>query len=250
MLKKRIIACLDVKNGRTVKGTNFLNLKDAGDATELAANYANQGVDELVFLDISATNEERKTIVSLVSKVAQKLNVPFTVGGGISSLDDAIRIIESGADKVSVNSAAIKKPILIDEIARRYGSQCVVVAVDVKFEEGQHAVYAAGGTKKTGLFAKNWCTEAVNRGGGEILLTSMDSDGTKNGFNIELASEISTAVRVPVIASGGAGSMEHFAQVFQQTNASAALAASVFHFGHIQIPVLKSFLKQQNIPIR
>lgn len=250
MLKKRIISCLDIKDGRTVKGINFVDIRDAGDPIALAKKYAADGADELVFLDISATDEKRKTLSSLVKEIAKEINIPFTVGGGINSVDDAARIIEAGADKISMNSSAVKRPELITEIAERYGSQCAVVAIDTKFEGGEWMVYINGGKIPTGIKTIDWAKQAEGLGAGEILLTSMNNDGTKNGFAIDITNQICRAVNIPVIASGGAGSAEHFKEVFLQTKATGALAASIFHFGEISVPDLKSFLKKQNIPIR
>ena len=250
MLKKRIIPCLDIKNGRTVKGVNFENIIDAGDPIELAKRYVLEGADELVFLDISATEEKRKTLTKLVRKIAGEINIPFTVGGGINSLDDAKAIIDSGADKISVNSAAILNPELIAEIAKVYGNQCVVVAIDAKFVDGEWMVFRSGGKIATDLKVVDWAKKVESLGAGEILLTSMNSDGTRNGFACDITKQISEAVSIPVIASGGAGTREHFAQVFQETKATGALAASVFHFRQIPIPELKNYLKKQNIPIR
>ena len=250
MLKKRIIPCLDIKDNRTVKGINFENIIDAGDPIELAKRYVIEGADELVFLDITATQEKRKTLTELVRKIAAEINIPFTVGGGINSLEDAKAIIESGADKISVNSAAILKPELISEIAKQYGNQCVVVAIDTKFVDGEWMVFRSGGKIATGLKAVDWAKKAAYLGAGEILLTSMNNDGTKSGFACDITNQISEAVSIPVIASGGAGTREHFAEVFTQTKATGALAASVFHFGQIPIPELKNYLKTQNIPIR
>ncbi len=251
MLKKRIIPCLDIKEGRTVKGVNFVGLRDAGDAVELARRYVEEGADELVFLDITATVEQRKTLTTLVQRVAQEINIPFTVGGGIRTLEDAQAIIRAGADKVSLNSSAVDRPELLTEIAEQFGSQCVVLAIDTKQEEnGEWMVYVHGGRTPTPLRTVDWAVEGARRGAGEILLTSMNHDGTKNGFAIEITQAVSEVVTLPVIASGGAGNMEHFAEVFTETKASAALAASVFHFGEIPIPALKQFLKNRNIPIR
>ncbi|MCL9804297.1 imidazole glycerol phosphate synthase subunit HisF [Flavobacterium amniphilum] len=250
MLTKRIIPCLDIKNGRTVKGVNFINLKDAGDPVELATKYAGNGADELVFLDISATEERRKTLIPLVKKVAQTINIPFTVGGGISSVEDVRLLLQNGADKVSVNSAAVKNPQLINDLAREFGSQCVVVAIDAKMVENQWKVHLAGGKEPTDLDLFDWAKEAEERGAGEILFTSMNNDGTQNGFANEALAKLVSVVNIPVIASGGAGSKQDFADVFNYGNADAALAASVFHFEQIQIPELKQFLKQQNITIR
>jgi len=250
MLKKRIIPCLDIKNGRTVKGINFLEIRDAGDPVELAKRYVEEGADELVFLDITATLENRKTLTELITRIASEINIPFTVGGGINTLDDAKMIIDSGADKISLNSAAILRPELITEIARFFGNQCVVLAVDTKFVNGEWIVFRSGGTIITDLKATDWALKGAELGAGEILLTSMNNDGTKNGFALDISKAVSEAVTIPVIASGGAGTMEHFAEVFTQTNVTAALAASVFHFGQIPIPDLKQYLKTQNIPIR
>ena len=251
MLKKRIIPCLDIKNGRTVKGVNFVGLRDAGDAVELAKRYVTEGADELVFLDITATVENRKTLTDLVEKVAQEINIPFTVGGGIKSVEDARTIIKAGADKVSINTSAVERPELITEIADQFGSQCVVLAIDTKRESnGEWIVYVHGGRTPTSLSTTDWAKEGERLGAGEILLTSMDNDGTKGGFDIEVTGSVCDAVNIPVIASGGAGTMEHFAEVFKQTKASAALGASVFHFGEIHIPELKQYLKEQNIEVR
>jgi cyclase len=251
MLKKRIIPCLDIKEGRTVKGVNFVELRDAGDAVELAKRYVLEGADELVFLDITATVENRKTLTSLVQRVAQEINIPFTVGGGLRTLEDAQAIIRAGADKVSLNSSAVDRPELLTEIADQFGNQCVVLAIDTKQEDnGEWMVYTQGGRTPTPLHTTDWAIEGVRRGAGEILLTSMNHDGTKNGFALEITEAVCKAVSVPVIASGGAGSMDHFAEVFTVTNASAALAASIFHYGEIPIPALKQYLKERNIPIR
>ncbi len=250
MLKKRIIPCLDIKEGRTVKGVNFVDIIDAGDPIELAKRYVDEGADELVFLDITATLEKRKTLAELVQKIAKEINIPFTVGGGINSLEDAKVVINAGADKVSLNSAAVKNPNLISEIANEFGNQCVVVAIDTKFENGEWTVFVSGGKIPTGINAIEWAKQVEKFGAGEILLTSMNNDGTKNGFAIEILSQISNAVNIPVIASGGAGSMEHFKEVFEKTKVSAALAASIFHFGEIPIPTLKNYLKQEKINIR
>ena len=250
MLKKRIIPCLDVKDGRTVKGVNFVDIRDAGDAVELAQRYVDEGADELVFLDITATIEKRKTLTRLVEKIARKINIPFTVGGGINSLEDAKAIISAGADKVSINSAAVKHPELITEIAEQFGSQCVVLAIDAKYENNEWKVYINSGKTPTPLLALNWAKEGEQRGAGEILLTSMNHDGTKKGFAIDITRQVSEAVNIPVIASGGAGTMEHFAEVFLQTKASAALAAGIFHYGEISIPELKAYLQTQHIEVR
>ncbi|MBK6951941.1 MAG: imidazole glycerol phosphate synthase subunit HisF [Crocinitomicaceae bacterium] len=250
MLKKRIIPCLDIKNGRTVKGINFLDIRDAGDPVELAKKYAADGADELVFLDITATEEKRKTLSELVKKVAAEINIPFTVGGGINSLEDAEIVIKSGADKVSLNSSAVKNPQLISDIADQYGSQCVVVAIDTKYVDNKWRVFVSGGKIPTDLLAIDWAKKVAELGAGEILLTSMNNDGTKAGFALDITKQISEAVSIPVIASGGAGTKEHFKEVFQKTKASGGLAASIFHYNEIPIPELKNYLKTQNIPIR
>ena len=250
MLCKRIIPCLDVMNGRTVKGVNFLNLRDAGDPVELAARYALEGADELVFLDITATHEKRKTLAELASRVAQAINIPFTVGGGIVSVDDALVLLHSGADKVSVNSAAVRRPELISELAERFGSQCVVLAVDARQTEKGWEVYLNGGRIPTGMELFAWVGEAVERGAGEILFTSMDHDGTRNGFANEALLEMSQRFSVPLIASGGAGNMEHFADAFVKGKADAALAAGIFHYHEVAIPDLKQFLFNKKIPVR
>lgn len=251
MLTKRIIPCLDIKDGRTVKGTNFVNLRDAGDPVELGAEYAKQGADELVFLDITATNERRKTLSELVSRIAHHINIPFTVGGGISSIDDVQVLLQHGADKISVNTSAFKRPQLINELSKEFGSQCVVMAIDTKLEEdGQWYVYLNGGRVKTDMKCTDWAREGVDRGAGEILLTSMNHDGTKAGFSLDITGELSRTLPVPVIASGGAGTMDHFTDVFKKANADAALAASIFHFREIAIPDLKAYLKDQGISIR
>lgn len=250
MLTKRIIPCLDIKNGRTVKGVNFEGLIDAGDPVDLAKRYALEGADELVFLDITATYESRKTRTQWVGEVASQLNIPFTVGGGISSVEDAAEVLQAGADKVSLNSAAFKRPELIREIANRYGNQCVVLAVDVKNIEGEYLVFLRGGRDNTGVNALEWIQKAVALGAGEILLTSMNADGTKNGFDLDICSKVSNLVNVPVIASGGAGTVQHFVDVFTDTKVDAALAASVFHFGEIPIPDLKKELKNNGLAIR
>lgn len=250
MLKKRIIPCLDIQNGRTVKGINFVGIRDAGDPIELAKRYVEEGADELVFLDITATVERRKTLVQLVREIAQEINIPFTVGGGINSVEAVGEIVGAGADKVSINSAAIRQPKLIKNIANQYGSQCVVVAIDTKKEDGDWWVYVHGGRTRTEWKALDWAKEAEQLGAGEILLTSMNSDGTKDGFSIPITQQISAAVNIPVIASGGAGRVEDFKEVFEKTEASAGLAASIFHFGEIPIPVLKNYLKKENIKIR
>ena len=251
MLTKRIIPCLDIKDGRTVKGTNFINLRDAGDPVELGALYAKEGADELVFLDITATIEKRKTLSELVNKIAHHVNIPFTVGGGISSVEDVSVLLQNGADKISVNTSAFKDPQLINELSKEFGSQCVVLAIDTKKEEdGDWYVYLNGGRTKTEKKCFDWAREAVDRGAGEILLTSMNHDGTKNGFAIEITKLLSETLSVPIIASGGAGNMEHFVEVFEKAFADAALAASIFHFKEIPIPDLKQFLHRQNISVR
>jgi cyclase len=250
MLAKRIIPCLDIKDGRTVKGVNFENIRDAGDPVELAINYAAQGADELVFLDITATHEKRKTLAELVTRIAQNINIPFTVGGGISSAEDVSVLLNSGADKISVNTSAFKNPQLIKELAGQFGSQCVVLAIDTKFEDGDWFVYLNGGRVKTSTKTIDWATEGVKLGAGEILLTSMNNDGTKAGFALDITKLISEKVNVPVIASGGAGTMQHFSDVFTSGKADAALAASVFHYKEIEIPELKMFLKNNNIEMR
>jgi imidazole glycerol-phosphate synthase subunit HisF len=250
MLKKRIIPCLDIKDGRTVKGINFVDICDAGDPIELAKRYVQEGADELVFLDITATQEKRKTLASLVEKIAKEINIPFTVGGGINSVEDAIAIIKAGADKVSINSSAVKNPQLITDISNQFGSQAMVVAIDTKYENDEWFVYVSGGKIPTGLKTIDWAKQAVALGAGEILLTSMNNDGTKSGFAIDITKAISEAVNIPIIASGGAGKQEHFKEVFEQTKATGALAASIFHFGEIPIPVLKEYLKKENIAVR
>ena len=250
MLAKRIIPCLDVKDGRTVKGTNFVSLRDAGDAVELAKIYSEQGADELVFLDITATNEKRRTFGELVRRVAAEINIPFTVGGGINTMDDIKILLDSGADKVSINTSAVKNPQILADAAKNFGSQCVVLAVDAKFVKNEWKVFLNGGRVGTDLDAIEWIRRGVDLGAGEILLTSMDADGTKKGFEIELTRSISESVNVPVIASGGAGSFEHFAEVFNRGKADAALAASIFHFREIEIPNLKKYLAKQDVSVR
>lgn len=250
MLKKRIVPCLDIHNGRTVKGVNFVNLRDAGDPVRLAAAYAGAGADELVLLDISATVEGRRTMLDLVREVAREIDIPFTVGGGVSSLEDVNALLNAGADKVSINSAAVHDPDLICQLAAEFGSQCIVVAIDAGLVNGQWKVFVRGGRTPTEFRVLPWAVEVVKRGAGEILLTSMVNDGTKSGFALELTRDVSRLVQVPIIASGGAGKPEHFAQVFVQGAADAALAASIFHFGEVPIPDLKSYLKAKNIPIR
>lgn len=250
MLKKRIIPCLDIKDGRTVKGINFVDLQDAGDPVALAKMYALAGADELVFLDITATIEQRKTFAALVKKIAAEINIPFTVGGGINELSDVELLIKAGADKISINSAAIKNPALITEVAAAFGSQCVVVAIDTRFENGDWFVYAKGGRENTGLRTLDWARTAVNAGAGEILLTSMNNDGTKKGFALDITEQLASEVNVPVIASGGAGERIHFKEVFTNTRASGALAASIFHYGEISIESLKKYLQTENIEVR
>jgi cyclase len=251
MLAKRIIPCLDIRDGRTVKGVNFENIRDAGDPVELAMYYSQEGADELVFLDITATVEKRKTLVELVKKIAENINIPFTVGGGISSVENAFELLQNGADKISVNSAAFKNPSLINLMANEFGSQCVVLAIDTRKEDdGKWYVYLNGGRLKTGKLAYEWASEAIDLGAGEILLTSMNNDGTKDGFAEDITSLFCRTFSVPVIASGGAGNMQHFADVFINGNADAALAASVFHFSEIKIPELKKYLVRQNINVR
>ena len=250
MLTKRIIPCLDIKNGRTVKGVNFVNLIDAGDPVALAKQYADVGADELVFLDISATLEGRKTMLEMVLKVAAQVNIPFTVGGGISSVEDVDNLLQSGADKVSINSSAIKRPELINELSQKFGSQCVVVAIDAKQIDGKWFVHLAGGTIPTELDLFEWAKEVEQRGAGEILFTSMDNDGTKEGFANEALAKLSALVNIPIIASGGAGSVQHFTDTFIKGKSDAALAASVFHFGEIPIPTLKQELKNNSIQVR
>ena len=249
-LAKRIIPCLDIKDGRTVKGTNFVGLRDAGDPVELARRYAAEGADELVFLDITATIEKRATLVDLVSRVSKAINIPFTVGGGVKSADDVQVLLQSGADKITVNSAAFRNPELITAMAARGGSQCVVLAIDTKKEDdGKWYVYLDGGRTATGKLCTDWASEAVDRGAGEILLTSMNHDGTGEGFALDITEEIAK-LPVPVIASGGGGTKEHFLQVFQEASADAALAAGVFHFGKLDIGDLKTFLNQNHIQVR
>lgn len=250
-LCKRIIPCLDIKDGRTVKGTNFIDLRDVGDPAELGALYAQQGADELVFLDITATVEKRKTLSELVNKIAHHINIPFTVGGGISSVEDVRVLLQNGADKISVNTAAFKRPELIKELEKDFGSQCVVLAIDTKKEEdGEWYVYLNGGRTKTEMRCIDWAKQAVDLGAGEILLTSMNHDGTKQGFALDITKTLSTTLPVPVIASGGGGTMQHFVDVFENAKADAALAASIFHFKEIDIPYLKVYLKEKNINVR
>lgn len=250
MLTKRIIPCLDIKDGRTVKGINFVGLRDAGDPVELGSRYAREGADELVFLDITATLEDRDTFISLVRDIAAHLNIPFTVGGGISQVSHVAALLDAGADKVSINSAPVIRPDLVGELAAEFGSQCVVVAVDTRQVDGKDLVHTHGGTRPTDQETLAWIREVVDRGAGEILLTSMDHDGTRNGFAIDITRAVSGEVSVPVVASGGAGAREHFVDVFREGAADAALAASIFHFGEIPIPDLKMYLHQHDIPVR
>jgi len=250
MLSKRIIPCLDIKDGQTVKGVQFVNLREAGDPVKLGKYYAEQGADELVFLDITATVEERSTFRQLVRRIAAEINIPFTVGGGIRSVDDVARLLEAGADKISINSAAVQNPELIDQLAKRFGSQCIVLAIDANKENDEWFVYTHGGRTRTEKRVISWAQEAALRGAGEILLTSMNNDGAKNGFAIDITYQVSESLSIPVIASGGAGSKEDFVQVFQEGKADAALAASIFHFNEIKIPDLKRYLKQHNIEVR
>lgn len=250
MLAKRIIPCLDIKDGRTVKGVNFLDLKDAGDPVELGKKYREEGADELVFLDITATHEKRKTLAALAKNIARHLNIPFTIGGGITSIDDASYLLEAGADKISVNSAAVKNPSLINQLADTFGNQFVVVAIDAKQINGEWFVYLNGGRLATDIPLFQWAKEAESRGAGEILFTSMDHDGTKNGFACAAIAEMSDNLGIPIIASGGAGTMEHFTEVFTTGKADAGLAASIFHFNEIKISDLKQSLKSNGIPVR
>jgi len=250
MLAKRIIPCLDVDKGRVVKGVKFQNLRDAGDPVEVAKGYEEQSADELVFLDITASAEERKIMIEVVQRVAETVFIPFTVGGGVSSLEDIRTLLSAGADKVSINTAAVKNPQLIYESAKRFGSQCIVVAIDAKRSQRGWEVYIHGGRTPTGLDAVEWAKRVESLGAGEILLTSMDADGTKKGYDIELCRAVASAVSIPVIASGGAGTMEHFYEVFTQTNADAALAASLFHFKEVSIPGLKAYLKNKGVHVR
>lgn len=250
MLTKRIIPCLDIKDGRTVKGVNFENIRDAGDPVELAMRYCEEGADELVFLDITATNEKRKTLSELVTRIASTINIPFTVGGGINSIEDVSILLNAGADKISINTSAFKNPQLIKELSSRFGSQCIVLAIDTKFENKNWLVYLNGGKVKTGTKTLDWAKEGVLLGAGEILLTSMNNDGTKNGFANDITKLISESVNVPVIASGGAGTIQHFSDAFTLGKADAALAASVFHFNEINIKTLKQELRNKKINVR
>jgi len=250
VLAKRIIPCLDIKNGQTVKGINFENITDVGDPVELGALYAQMGADELVFLDITATNEKRKTLSELVTRIAKHINIPFTVGGGISSVEDVSVLLACGADKISVNTSAVRNPQLISDLASQFGSQCVVLAIDTKFIDGEWYVFLNGGRIPTDIKTVEWAKQAVALGAGEILLTSMNNDGTKDGFALDITRAVSEAVNVPVIASGGAGTMEHFVTVFEDGKADAALAASIFHYKEIGIPELKSYLKSKGVEVR
>lgn len=250
MLKRRIIPCLDIKDGRTVKGVNFLNLRDAGDPVELAKEYVKQGADELVFLDITATIENRKALAGLVERIAAEINIPFTVGGGIETVEDVAVLIKAGADKITVNSSAVKRPELISEIAAEFGNQCIVAAIDTKFIDDEWIVFVNGGRTPTELRTVSWAQRIEELGAGEILLTSMNNDGMKTGFSLEITSDVSRSVNIPVIASGGAGSKHHFKEVFCNSDCSAALAASIFHFGEITIPDLKKYLRNENIAVR
>ena len=251
MLAKRIIPCLDVRDGRVVKGVNFVNIRDAGDPVELARYYSDQGADEIVFLDITATSDARDTVADVVERTAAQVFVPLTVGGGIRTLEDFQRLLRAGADKISVNSAAVKDPTLISRAAERFGSQCVVLAIDARRRpEGWYEVVVAGGRTPTGLDAVEWARRGQSLGAGEILLTSMDADGTKAGFDLDMTRAVARAVTIPVIASGGCGSLEHFARVFKETDCDAALAASLFHFGELTIPQVKDYLRARDIPVR
>ncbi|MNK33538.1 Imidazole glycerol phosphate synthase subunit HisF [compost metagenome] len=250
MLAKRIIPCLDIKNGETVKGVNFLDLKEVGNPVEMAIKYSEQGADELVFLDISATDERRKTLIPLVKEIAKNINIPFTVGGGINALENVEELLKNGADKITINSASLSNPKLISEVAKRFGSQCMVLAIDTKFVGNQHKVFSNGGKVETDKELFSWAKEVENLGAGEILLTSMNTDGTKAGFAIDITKTLSELINIPVIASGGAGTMQHFEDVFTETKATGALAASIFHFNEIGIPELKNYLKSKNLPIR
>lgn len=250
MLTKRIIPCLDVKDGKVVKGTNFINLRDAGDAAALAERYYHEGADELVFLDITATEEKRKTLISLIVDVAKVIRIPFTVGGGIATVENIDSLLKAGADKVSLNSAIVKNPKLISEVSKHFGSQAIVAAIDVKKTDDRYIVYINGGKIKTDLDGLEWCKKVEQLGAGEILLTSMDSDGTKNGYNIEFLQPLSNAVNIPIIASGGAGTLYHFYEAFTKTNVDACLAASLFHFNELNINELKKYLLTKNINVR
>ena len=250
MLTKRIIPCLDIRDGRTVKGVNFENIRDAGDPVELGALYAREGADELVFLDITATNEKRKTLRELVNRIAHHINIPFTVGGGISSIEDVRLLLQNGADKISVNTSAFRRPELVSELAKEFGSQCVVLAIDTRFEEGDWYVYLNGGRVRTDTLCTDWAREAVDRGAGEILLTSMNNDGTKQGFALDITRQLAETLPVPVIASGGGGTPDHFVDVLGPGKADAALAASIFHFKEVAIPELKGYLQEHGVNVR
>ena len=253
MLAKRIIPCLDVKDGRVVKGVNFIGLRDAGDPVELAKFYSKQGADEIVFLDITATSDERETIADVVARTCKEVFVPLTVGGGIRTVEDFKDILRAGADKISINSSAVKTPDLINDAASRYGSQCVVVAMDARINKNMpsgYEIFVAGGRKATGIDAIAWAKEVYQRGAGEILLTSMDKDGTKSGFDLDLTEKVCEVAQIPVIASGGCGNLEHFAEVFEKTHATAALAASLFHYGELSISQVKNYLRERNISVR
>lgn len=250
MLAKRIIPCLDIKNGETVKGVNFLDVKEVGNPVEMAIKYSDQGADELVFLDISATEERRKTLIPLVREIARYINIPFTVGGGINALENVEELLKNGADKITINSASLSNPKLITDVAKRFGSQCMVVAIDTKLVENQNKVFSNGGKIETEKELFSWAKEVEYLGAGEILLTSMNTDGTKSGFAIEITKQLAELVNIPVIASGGAGTMKHFEDVFTETKATGALAASIFHFNEIGIPELKNYLKSKNLSIR
>lgn len=250
MLKKRIIPCLDIQNGRTVKGINFVGIRDAGDPIELAKKYAKEGADELVFLDITATVENRDTLIDLVAHISEEIDIPFTVGGGINSVEHVRKLLAAGADKISINSSAVRNPVLIQEIANEFGSQCVVLAIDTKYNGTDWKVYVKGGREETSLKAVDWAKKGVELGAGEILLTSMNNDGTKDGFALDITQEICNNVKIPVIASGGAGKLSHFKDLFEQTRATGGLAASIFHYDEIPIPSLKNYLKTQKIPVR
>jgi cyclase len=250
MLKKRIIPCLDIRDGRTVKGVNFVDIRDAGNPVELAKIYSAMGADELVFLDITATIENRRTLAELVERISAEINIPFTVGGGISSIGDVALLLKAGADKISINSAAVRKPALITEISREFGSQCVVVAIDTNLVDSEWMVFVDGGRTPVNLRTLEWAEKITELGAGEILLTSMQKDGTKDGFSLDITGDVSRLINIPVIASGGAGIMEHFREVFRNTGCSAALAASIFHYGEINIRELKEYLYDEGIPVR
>jgi imidazole glycerol-phosphate synthase subunit HisF len=250
MLTKRIIPCLDIKNGRTVKGTNFVDLRDAGDPVALAKKYSDSGADELVFLDIAATQENRSTLIELVKRVGAEVNIPFSVGGGISDINTAYNLLQNGADKISINSSAVRNPDLITDLSRQFGEQCVIVAIDAKFHNGKWMVYTHGGTKPTEFTLLKWAKEAQERGAGEILFTSMDHDGTKNGFACEMLRTLNQEISIPIIASGGAGNMEHFLDLFEIADVSAGLAASIFHYQEVEIAALKTYLSQNQINVR